>query len=138
MASRPTGNELYDQLMTYIERSLKLRSEIPDTMTQLQQMKAGKTFGLREMFIGSGYITFDGHLDNVTEFINYNEQLLTHKKGNSRIDIQSVSKELSEKKGTVIAALQKLMDSEIYTTDKKHISVYLLEELKYLEEDSRS
>lgn len=131
-----TGKELAERLLTNIKKSATNRQTLQDPIEQIKNIGASGKVDLQNIMSSLNVASFDEHLGILTQFINIHERLVNQDKG-TKIDIIIYQKDVENNLQAIGEVFQYILDGNIANmSDKTQFSKHLLNQLKYINEDS--
>jgi hypothetical protein len=131
-----TGKELANRLLEDINKSVAIRQKVQDPFTQVRNIGISGQADLSGFMSSLNVLSFDGHLDILSQFINFHKRLVNHDKG-TKVDIAVWQKDVQNNLDEIAHTFQEIISSDtedVFTETK--FSEFLIEQLGYLHDDA--
>lgn len=128
-----TGLEYTDRLIEDINKSARTRATVPDPFTQVKMVGLTGQTNLKDFWSALNVWDADAHLDILSQFININERLVDHNKGD-KVDISIFQRDILKNRVAIGNVFQQILDNKqlIDITTGRPISEFLIEQLEYI------
>lgn len=129
------GIEYTERLINDINASIEIRRKVADPFVQIKQLSLTGEHSLENFVAALNVTETDAHLDNLSQFINLNDKLVEHDKGN-KVDIEVFQRDIGNNKDKIGQVFQQLLDNKqlIELPTKTPLGTLLVEQLNYVHE----
>lgn len=130
-----TGLEYTNRLIEDISTTIEGRNKVADPFSQVKQLGLSGQHSLEDFVAALNVWEADAHLDIVSQFINFNERIVNHDKGD-KVNIEVFQHDITENRDSIGHLFQQLLDNKelVDLQTKTPIGDLLVEQLDYIHE----
>ncbi|MBA7555241.1 hypothetical protein ES705_47897 [subsurface metagenome] len=128
-----TGLEYTDRLIEDINTTAATRTQVPDPFTQVRMVGLTGQTNLKNFWAALNVWDADAHLDILSQFLNINERLVDHNKGD-RIDIRIFQRDVTAQREKVSEVFKQILDNNqlVDLVTRRPFSEFLIEQLDWI------